>query len=83
MIQEYHHSDGYSAIRNIKGRPMIISDVNIQEINDFTHSNPIDKIADGAAENQRQADGQKPETLGCFHIKVENKTDGERRDEKK
>ena len=77
MIQEDEHTNGYGAIGDIKGRPMKASDIKVQKINDLSYSESIDQIADGATEYQCQPNRQKPKILRGFHVKIENKPDGQ------
>ena len=44
--------DGDGRICNVKSGPVILSRMEVQEIDDLSHTNPVDQIADRPAEDQ-------------------------------
>ena len=44
MKDENDHTDGYGAVRNIKGGPVQIADIKIQKVNHMPPENTVYKI---------------------------------------
>ena len=53
-----HHADGDEAVGKIERRPVKVRPVDIEKIDNFAIGNPIDQIADGAAENKGERGNQ-------------------------
>ena len=54
MKDENDHTDGYGAVRNIKGRPVKIADIEIQKIHHLPHSDPVNQISQRPANDKRK-----------------------------
>jgi hypothetical protein len=83
MITKYGNAHCYGAVSYIKGRPVKIADVNVKKIDDNTQTNSVDQIADGSAEYQGKTNPKKRIRRRCFHIKIKNQADSQRRGQKK
>ena len=82
MVEKDTDADGNGTVGDIKRRPMIVSQINIQKINHHAKSDSIDQIADGTAKNQRKGSRQPGVLSGCLFVEVKNQTDGQRRNKK-
>lgn len=64
------HADRDRGIRDVECRPVVAVDIDIQKVDHLPETQPVDEIADRAAENRRHA--QPPHPLPLRHA-VENR----------
>ena len=57
--QHCRDSDANRAISKVKGRPMEISDMEVEKIDDRAETNPVDDIAHGTPDDEPDRDGEK------------------------
>ena len=57
--QHCRDSDANRAISKVKGRPMEISDMEVEKIDDRAEANPVDDIAHGTPDDEPDRDGGK------------------------
>ncbi len=79
MIYKKSDTDGDGTVSNIKCRPVEIHDINIQKIDHFTYTDPVNDITDSPAHDQRQTKRKQSLARGCFGIQIENQTHGHKR----
>ena len=72
MKQENPDADGDGTVRNVKGRPVKVPDVEIEEIGHLSESDPIDQIADGSAEDHGKSTGQMRMRCRRFEVKPQD-----------
>ena len=58
MIYKDSDTDRNRAIGNIERRPVVITDIKIEEIRHHTEPDPVDKVADSSSKNQRKGNRQ-------------------------
>src|SRR5215468_10032713 len=56
--QHCRDADANRAVRQVEGRPMQSSDVEIEKVDDRAKANPIEDIAHGAADDEPDRDGE-------------------------
>ena len=54
--QHCRNTDANRAVGNIESRPMQVSSMEIEKINDCSEANPVNDIADGATDDQPDRD---------------------------
>ena len=64
MIHKDSDTDRNRTVGNIERRPVVFTDIKIEEISDHTEPDPVDEVTDSSAENQRKTDRQPDMCLG-------------------
>jgi hypothetical protein len=72
MKQKNTDADGDGTVRNVKGRPVKVPDVEIEEIGHLSESDSIDQVADGSAEDHGKSTSQIGKRRRRFKVKPQD-----------
>ncbi len=80
FCEEEEGSDADAAVGYVEVGPMVVDDVDFEEVDDVVIADAVVEVAEGSAEDEREGDGGDGEVAAYSHEHAEENDDGDDRE---